>query len=121
MLHSQIGYDLRELVKGFPGPSVLGQGVEVRLPLSRTLSLMSRYESRHQRVHDKAYAALRELQKARASQPAQPPPSPEKENLRNEPTAPSRSSPDIHLCTPVAQVPDLPSAPKTENSEDHDT
>ena len=29
---------------------------------SRCLSLMSRYESRLQRVHDKAYAALRELQ-----------------------------------------------------------
>jgi hypothetical protein len=29
---------------------------------SRVVSLMSRYESRLQRVHDKAYAALRELQ-----------------------------------------------------------
>jgi hypothetical protein len=36
---------------------------------SRCLSLMSRYEARHQRTHDKAYAALRELQKSRASQP----------------------------------------------------
>src|SRR5713226_7821249 len=32
---------------------------------SRCLSLMSRYESRLQRVHDKAYAALRELQESR--------------------------------------------------------
>src|SRR3984893_3565269 len=32
---------------------------------SRCLSLMSRYEARHQRCHDKAYAALRELQKSR--------------------------------------------------------
>jgi hypothetical protein len=88
---------------------------------SRTLSLMSRYESRHQRVHDKAYAALRELQKARASHPPEPAPSQEKENLRNEPTAPPASSPDIHLCPPVGQVPDLPIAPETENSEDRDT
>jgi hypothetical protein len=51
---------------------------------SRALSLMSRYESRHQRTHDKAYAALRELQKSRASQP---PPEPEKKVVRNEPTA----------------------------------
>jgi hypothetical protein len=88
---------------------------------SRTLSLMSRYESRLQRVHDKAYAALRELQQARASQPEPAPDqhptsavSVENKILRNEPDAPPRSSPDIHLCTPVGQVPDLP-------SEDHDS
>src|ERR1700722_185819 len=36
---------------------------------SRSLSLMSRYESRHQRTHDKAYTALRELQQSRAYSP----------------------------------------------------
>src|SRR5216683_4625505 len=96
---------------------------------SRVLSLMSRYESRHQRVHDKAYAALRELQKSRTSQPdpapapapaLAPPPtgSPsvsagapvENKILRNEPTAPHNPSPNIHLCTP----------PQAANSEDHD-
>jgi hypothetical protein len=91
---------------------------------SRTLSLMSRYEARHQRTHDKAYAALRELQKARASQPTPPEPEPapavEKEKSPNEPTAPPPSSPAIHLCTPVRQVPDLPIAPQNENSEDHE-
>jgi hypothetical protein len=90
---------------------------------SRCLSLMSRYEARHQRTHDKAYAALRELQQARASQPEPaPPPAPEPavENkiVPNEPTASPEPSPHIHLCTPVGQVPDLPSAEKTENSED---
>src|SRR5580704_11066536 len=45
---------------------------------SRVLSLMSRYESRLQRVHDKAYAALRELQKSRVPQPTPAPtPSPD--------------------------------------------
>jgi hypothetical protein len=39
---------------------------------SRALSLMSRYESRLQRVHDKAYAALRELQQSRAHNPPRP-------------------------------------------------
>jgi hypothetical protein len=92
---------------------------------SHCLSLMSRYEARHQRTHDKAYKALRELQQARASQPAPaPPPAPEPavENkiVPNEPTATPDSSPNIHLCTPVGQVPDLPTAPETENSEDHD-
>jgi hypothetical protein len=88
---------------------------------SRCLSLMSRYEARHQRTHDKAYAALRELQQARASQPEPaPPPAVENKIVPNEPTAPPDSSPNIHLCTPVGQVPDLPSPPKTENSEDHD-
>ena len=94
---------------------------------SRCLSLMSRYESRHQRVHDKAYTALRELQQSRVSHPEPaPPPAPEPavavENkiVPNEPTASPDSSPHIHLCTPVGQVPDLPSAPAIENSEDHD-
>jgi hypothetical protein len=84
---------------------------------SRSLSLMSRYEARHQRTHDKAYAALRELQEARASQPTptEPEPAPAVENkiVRNEPTAPPPSSPDIHL---VGQVPDLPSPPQSGNS-----
>ena len=99
---------------------------------SRTLSLMSRYESRLQRVHDKAYTALRELQQFRASHPTLPEPEPvpaatpgptlvENKISRNEPTAPPRSSPDIHLCTPVGQVPDLPNAPETGNLEDHDS
>jgi hypothetical protein len=91
---------------------------------SRCLSLMSRYESRHQRVHDKAYAALRELQKSRASQPTpqpDPPPAPAVENkiLRNEPTVPPDSAPEIPLCTPVGQVPDLPSPPETKNPENY--
>jgi hypothetical protein len=98
---------------------------------SRCLSLMSRYEARHQRTHDKAYAALRELQEARASQPTPPEPEParvatpgptlvENKIVRNEPTAQPDSSPDIHLCTPMEQVPDLPIAPQNENSEDHE-
>ena len=92
---------------------------------SRCLSLMSRYEARHQRTHDKAYAALRELQKARVSQPEpDPPPTPalavENKIVPNEPTATPDASPHIHLCTPVGQVPDLPIAPETEKSEDHD-
>jgi hypothetical protein len=107
---------------------------------SRALSLMSRYEARHQRTHDKAYATLRELQKARAvspsvsagasPEPAPAPPAPDQhptsniqypiQIVRNEPTAPPASSPDIHLCTPVDQVPDLPIAPQNENSEDHE-
>jgi hypothetical protein len=37
---------------------------------SRCLSLMSRYESRLQRVHDKAYTALRELQQSRTNSPS---------------------------------------------------
>src|SRR6202790_1080894 len=79
---------------------------------SRALSLMSRYEARHQRTHDKAYAALRELQKARASQPTPPEPahnpsvsreapSVENQKLPNEPSVPPRPSPDIHLCPPI--------------------
>jgi hypothetical protein len=39
---------------------------------SRCLSLMSRDEARHQRCHGKAYAALRDLQQLRTSQPNPP-------------------------------------------------
>ena len=85
---------------------------------SRVLSLMSRYESRLQRVHDKAYAALRELQSKRpAPQPdPEPVPSAVDKKSPNEPTAPPETSPNIHLCPPVGQVPDLPSG----NPEDHE-
>ncbi len=91
---------------------------------SRTLSLMSRYESRHQRVHDKAYAALRELQRLRTRPapdpeppPAPPPPDPEAPSVENkispnEPDATPDSSPGIHLCPPIPP-------PPTGNSEDH--
>ena len=104
---------------------------------SRALSLMSRYESRLQRVHDKAYAALRDLQQSRASQPPppEPPPtsspdpeapilptitpsvsagiSPEAKISPNEPSAHPPSSPGIHLCPPVP-------AGQNGNSEDPD-
>ena len=111
---------------------------------SRCLSLMSRYESRLQRVHDKAYAALRELQQSQATPathnpsatagaappPAQPEPTPphnpsvsegthtvENEIPPNEPTAPADLLPDM----PVGQVPDLPIAPNTQNSENYES
>ena len=108
---------------------------------SRALSLMSRYESRLQRIHDKAYAALRELQQSRVSQPipsepppasspdpppTQPDPAPASGNPTvsagisseakispNEPSAPPPSSPGIHLCPPVP-------AGQNGNSEDPD-
>jgi hypothetical protein len=124
---------------------------------SRCLSLMSRYESRLQRVHDKAYAALRELQQLRtppsAPSPAHPDPTPPRAEIEPtpldrasplappqpaqialnpsvsagaapsntiSPIEPSTPAPEIHLRTPVGQVPDLPSPPKAGNSEDHD-
>jgi len=87
---------------------------------SRVLSLMSRYESRLQRVHDKAYAALRELQQSRTadspSVSAGADPEPENKKSPNEPTDPPETSPNIHLCTPVEQVLDLPNG----ISEDHE-
>ncbi len=104
---------------------------------SRSLSLMSRYESRLQRIHDRAYTALRELQQSRATQPTPTEPDPpsapasagnpsvsagalsaENKKSPNEPTVHPDATPGIHLCTPVEQVPDLPSA--SENSEDYD-
>ena len=107
---------------------------------SRCLSLMSRYESRHQRCHDKAYAALRELQRLRtppsadpepptAPSPAQPDPAqPEPALTTHNPSvsagascAENKKSPNepsaIHLCTPIPAAPD---ASPSGNSEDND-
>jgi hypothetical protein len=72
----------------------------------------------------KPNAALRELQ-SKPKQPApqpdpEPAPSVEKKKSRNEPTAPPETSPNIHLCRPVGQVPDLPSPPQSGNPEDHE-
>jgi len=92
---------------------------------SRALSLMSRYEARRQRVHDKGLrhspGAGSPSVSAGASPEPDPAPSVEKEKVPSEPTAPPPSSPNIHLCTPAGQVPDLPRPPETENSEDRDT
>ena len=41
---------------------------------SRSLALASRYEARLQRVYDRAYKTLRELQQARKSEPPKQPP-----------------------------------------------
>src|SRR4029077_4861046 len=84
--------------------ATLGCGVHVAMAIrsladeSRCLSLMSRYEARHQRTHDKAYAALRELQQFRAAAPTPHSPSVsegeipiENKNVRNEPDAPPSS------------------------------
>ena len=66
---------------------------------SRTLSLMSRYESRHQRVHDKAYAALRKLQQSRNSHPApaadQHPTSTPSTSTPSEPDPPLAGNPSV--------------------------
>ena len=67
---------------------------------SRVLSLMSRYEARHQRTHDKAYAALRELQKARASQPTPPGPSPSVSAEAEPPDMPSDQHPTSKIQHP---------------------
>ena len=76
---------------------------------SQALSLMSRYESRLQRVHDKAYAALRELQQPRASQPTPPEPPPV---ASSDPAAstdgPSVSAEEIPHHNPKRQRGDLP-------------
>ena len=129
--------------------ATLGCGVHVAMAIrsladeSRCLSLMSRYEARHQRTHDKAYAALRELQQSRLSSPTpdpppapaaathnpsvsegtspeptslptpEPPPIPAGQILPNKPSDTPSSSPGIRLCPPI------PTA-KSENSEDHD-
>jgi hypothetical protein len=81
---------------------------------SRALSLMSRYESRHQRVHDKAYAALRELQKSQAHSPSV-----------SAGADPESSAPSPDAAPPPAASPDLapppasPSDPPLAVSPEH--
>jgi hypothetical protein len=128
--------------------ATLNSGVHIALAIksladeSRCLSLMSRYESRTQRAHDKAYAAFLALHSPSVSAGAAPPdpgstppepapttptatqstaPTPHNPSVSagaseispNEPSAPPSTSPDIHLVTPVP-------AAETGNSEDHD-
>ncbi len=72
---------------------------------SRCLSLMSRYEARHQRCHDKAYAALRELQQSRV--PVVPPPA----------ASPAQPDPASPAPDPAASpVPEPPSTPAYSSS-----
>ena len=62
---------------------------------SRCLSLMSRYESRLQRVHDKAYAALRELQQSRPAVPTAPSDPPAASGPAPEPPPTPTYSPSV--------------------------
>jgi hypothetical protein len=92
---------------------------------SRTLSLMSRYESRLQRVHDKGYTALRDLQKSRVSPPPPPNPDPPAHNpsvsageipvdhkiWRNEPTAPLALRPIFTSAPRWGRSPTSPTCP----------
>jgi hypothetical protein len=81
---------------------------------SRCLSLMSRYESRLQRCHDKAYAALRQLQQLRASQPSAPmPPAPDPEPS----TASSPEPPPEPVPAPTIDNPSVSAgtSPSTHN------
>jgi hypothetical protein len=59
-----------EVLKKFPQADTiihLAQAVRSLADGSRSLALMSRYESRHQRTYERAYKTLRELQQARKS------------------------------------------------------
>ena len=77
-------------------------GVELALAFqsvaddSRALSLITRYESRLSRMHDRAYASLRELQRERESK-----------KLQNEPTAVEESDVKPLAAEQVAK-PDIP-------------
>ena len=60
-----------EVLKKFPQADSaihLAQAVRSLADGSRSLALMSRYESRHQRTYERAYKTLRELQQARKSE-----------------------------------------------------
>src|SRR5579859_1662576 len=81
---------------------------------SRTLSLMSRYESRLQRVHDKAYAALRELQQARPSQPADPEPPPAPSPAPSGP-APAADNPSVGAGAPTPDNPSVSAGAFVDN------
>jgi hypothetical protein len=88
---------------------------------SRSLALASRYEARLQRLYDRAYKTLRELQQERKSQPpqeeldmraaaAEPAPEPE---LPNEPTDPTE--PRASASGPTPKLPNEPTGEETPN------
>src|SRR5580704_14715011 len=79
---------------------------------SRSLALASRYEARLQRVYDRAYKTLRELQQTRKSEPPKEP-----STIRIKwvnPTAPTASEgdrPEANPSAPPAPEPELPNEP----------
>jgi hypothetical protein len=84
-----------EVEKNFPNADsgiLLGVSIRSLADESRCLSLISRYESRLNRIHERARRTLRELQKARKNQiaePASPPPEPPPA-IRTQPVTPSQ-------------------------------
>ena len=82
---------------------------------SRCLSLMSRYESRLQRVHDKAYTALRELQQFRASHPS--PPEPDPPPAPASAGDPSVSAEEIPTHNPSVRAGEIPIENKKSRNE----
>ena len=92
---------------------------------SRSLALASRYEARLQRLYDRAYKTLRELQQARKSEeptpprdirirwftpPAEPEETPSDPELRNEPTAAETEPRPSGSGLPPSQTPLVPQA-----------
>ena len=80
---------------------------------SRSLTLASRYEARLQRIYDRAYKTLRELQQARKSEP---PEEPHTINIRwiNQNEEPDQPDPPVaQAFVPVFRSADPP-APETE-------
>jgi hypothetical protein len=116
-----------------PDPSIhLATAFRALADDSRSLALASRYEARLQRLYDRAYKTLRELQQARKSEPPQEPhtikvmwvdsqeeldrraaanqPAPEPE-LPNEPEIPTE--PRASASGPIASEPKLRNEPTT--------
>jgi hypothetical protein len=102
-----------EVEKQFPDPEPVFHVAEAMRTLindSRSISLISRYESRLARLHDRAYRTLRELKKAGPVQP----------NYGNTPADPR--TPEPEPAPPTAQLDAQPataepSEPESKNDE----
>jgi hypothetical protein len=82
---------------------------------SRSLALASRYEARLQRLYDRAYKTLRELQQARKSEP---PKEPRNIQIRWVSSEEEPSEPRASASGPASELPNEPTAAATNEVSD---
>ena len=101
LLDMEVTRSLPEIKRQYTEPDSgihMAEAHRVLMEESRTLSLISRYESRLFRMHERSYRTLRELQKADPPVPAQP----ASENDETNPPAPAAQIPQAHDSSKVS-------------------
>ncbi len=116
LLDMEVTRSLAEIKKQFTEPDSgihMAEAHRVLMEESRTLSLISRYESRLFRMHDRCYRTLRELQKADPPVSSQPSlePVPESKNDETNPPSPTSQTPQANDSSEVSSQRSVPARP----------